>query len=426
MVDIDFKAGDRVKLRLATEELEGQYLDSPSAEVVLLKLPSGYNIGIKKENILAGRKLPDTKKTEAISLATERKRNPSLPTIGMIVTGGTIASKLDTASGGVKPLADIRDLETFYPELFASVNIKTLDMPFLVASESMSSEYWIQIAESAKKMLDDPEIAGVVVTHGTDTLSYTGAALSFFLQKLNKPVVLTYSQRSIDRASSDARLNLLCAARMATSDCAEVLLVGHGSINDDFCYALRGTKARKNHSSRRDAFQPVNAGPVAKVWPDKVEFMDKYNPRSGKKVELDATYTDKVALVKLYPGQDPSILDYYALNSKGIVLEGTGFGHVPSSDAKNSWLPKLKKVIREGLVVCICSQTLNGKVNPYVYTNLRDLADTGTIFLGDMLSETAFVKLGYVLGHAGWKIKAKEKMLTNMAGELTDFHGYSS
>lgn len=418
MVEIDFKAGDRVKLRLGTEEIEGQFLDSPESSIVLLKLESGYNIGIKKENILAARKLPDKEKRQP-SAPAPRQHNPSLPSIGMIITGGTIASKLDTASGGVKPLADASEFENFYPELFSMVNVKKIEIPFLIASESMDSSRWIEIAEIAKRMIDDPEISGVIVTHGTDTLSYTSAALSFFLQNLSKPIVLTYSQRSIDRASSDARLNLLCAAKMATSDCAEVMIVGHANLNDDHCQALRGTKVRKNHSSRRDAFQPVNAEPIAKVWPDKIEFLGSYNPRSNKKVELDTAFTDKVALVKLYPGQDPSILDYYALNAKGIVIEGTGFGHVPSSDSKNSWLPKLKKHIREGLIVCITSQTLHGSVNPYVYTNLRDLADTGAIFLEDMLSETAFIKLGFVLGHAGWKTKARERMLHNMAGEIT-------
>src|SRR3989344_3404733 len=154
--------------------------------------------------------------------------------------------------------------------MFKIVNVKKIEIPFMVASESMTSEHWIKIAEIAEKMLNDKEISGVIITHGTDFLHYTSAALSFFLRNLNKPVVLTYSQRSIDRASSDANLNLQCAARMAISDCAEVVLVGHASVNDDFCYAMPGTKVRKMHSSRRDAFRPINDVPIAKVKPDVV------------------------------------------------------------------------------------------------------------------------------------------------------------
>ena len=260
----------------------------------------------------------------------------------------------------------------------------------------------------------------MIVTHGTDTLHYTSSALSFFLRNLSKPVVLTYSQRSIDRASSDANLNLQCAARMAISDAAEVMLVGHSSTNDDFCYAMRGTKVRKLHTSRRDAFKPVNDNVIAKVWPEKVEFVSSCRPRNKEKVELDSQFTDKVALVKFYPGQDSSILDFYALKYKGIVVEGVGLGHLAVTEAPHNWLPKLKKHIKNGFVVCVCSQCIFGRVDPYVYSNGRELVEAGVIHLEDMLAETAFIKLGWVLGHAGWKAHAKEKMLENLAGEINE------
>jgi glutamyl-tRNA(Gln) amidotransferase subunit D len=257
-----------------------------------------------------------------------------------------------------------------------------------------------------------------VVTHGTDFLGYTAAALSFFLRNLSKPVVLTYSQRSIDRASSDANLNLQCAARMALSDAAEVMLVGHASTNDDFCYAMPGTKTRKLHSSRRDAFKAVNSEPIAKVYPDKVEFLSGFKARHDGKTELDIEFSDKVALVKYYPGQDSSILDFYALKYKGIVVEASGLGHLPVSEAPNNWLPRLRHHIKNGFVVCAAPQTIYGRLDPYVYSNGRELLDAGVIFLEDMLAETALVKLGFILGHFGWKKKVKELMLTNMAGEL--------
>jgi glutamyl-tRNA(Gln) amidotransferase subunit D len=385
---------------------------------VLLKLKSGYNVGIPKENILGCkvlRKLKEEKEKVKIPHSKE------LPSIGLVMTGGTIASKLDPKTGGAKPLTDINEFAKFYPELFKMVNVKTIESPFMIASESMNPEHWLKIAQSVKKLLDDDEIKGVVVTHGTDTLGYTAAALSFFLRNLSKPVILTYSQRSIDRASSDASLNLQCAARMALSEAAEVMLVGHASTNDDFCYALPGTKTRKLHASRRDAFKAVNAEPIAKVYPNKVEFMRKYNPRDErKKTELDLQFTDKVALIKYYPGQDSSILDFHALKYKGIVVEAVGLGHLASSEAANNWLPKLKKYIKEGFVVCVVPQTIYGRLDPYVYTNARELLDAGVIFLEDMLAETAFVKLGFVLGHYGWKKNVKEKMLENFANEINE------
>ncbi|MBI2451958.1 Glu-tRNA(Gln) amidotransferase subunit GatD [Candidatus Pacearchaeota archaeon] len=436
MANLKFGPGDYVKLRLALEEIEGRVLESPDNGVILLKLNSGYNIGISKDNILGARvirkfkeekekfelpltkSLPSPKNMKFSGLESSTKRKDELPSIGMVVTGGTIASKVDAKTGGVKPVVDIGEFAKFYPEMFKIVNVKKIDEPFMLDSSQMNYEHWFKIAESVKKMLDDNEISGVIVTHGTDTLHYTAAALSFFLRNLNKPVVLTFSQRSGDRASSDANLNLHCAARVAISDLAEVVLVGHGSTNDDFCYAMRGTKVRKMHSSRRDAFKPININLIAKVWPDRVEFISQHRARNKEKVELDLNYTDKVALVKFYPGQDPSILDFYALKYKGIVIEGVGLGHVGTSGVHHNWIPKLKKHVRNGFVVCMISQTIFGKVDEYVYHVGRELRDAGVIFLDDMLSETAWIKLGWVLGHYGWKKNIKEKMLENFAGEI--------
>ncbi|MBS3065441.1 Glu-tRNA(Gln) amidotransferase subunit GatD [Candidatus Pacearchaeota archaeon] len=415
MVELNFEPGDYVSFRLALEEVEGRVLESSDSSIVLLKLKSGYNIGINKENILGFKVI---KKFKEEKVKFELSKTKGLPSIGLVITGGTIASRIDPKTGGAKPLTDVSEFSKFYPGLFKIANVKSIESPFMIASESMNSEHWIKIAQSVKKLLDDDEISGVVVTHGTDALGYSAAALSFFLRNLNKPVVLTYSQRSIDRASSDADLNLQCAARMAISDAAEVMLVGHASTNDDFCYAMPGTKTRKLHSSRRDAFKAVNANPIAKVYPDKVEFISAYRPRNKEKSELDIEFSDKVALIKYYPGQDSSILDFHALKYKGVIIEALGLGHLPVSEAFNNWIPKLKKLIKEGLVVCIASQTIYGRLDPYVYSNARELLDAGVIFLEDMLSETALVKLGWILGHYGWKKDVKEKMLQNFAGEL--------
>ena len=412
MAELNFKAGDYVKLKLALGESEGTIVENPDSSIVLLKLKSGYNIGINKENILGSRVLKKFVENSSDGFKVEQKNE--LPAIGLIITGGTIASKASQATGGVKPISDTNEFLSFYPELLDVVRVKKMEIPFKVFSEDMNSEHWIKMGECVKTMLEDSEIKGIIISHGTDTLHYTSSALSFFLRNLNKPVVLTYSQRSIDRGSSDARLNLLCSARMALSDCAEVILVGHANSDDEYCYALRGTKVRKLHSSRRDAFKPVNAEPIAKVWKDKVEFVSKYTKRdNSRKVELDAVFGDKVALVQSYPGQSQDILDFYALKYKGIVISGTGLGHVPEN-----WLPALKKHIKNGLVVCMTTQCINGRVDEFVYSSARAIADSGVIYLGDMLSETAFVKLGWVLGHYGWKAHVKEKMLENISGEL--------
>ncbi len=243
----------------------------------------------------------------------------------MIITGGTIASKLDPKTGGVKWLTDPANLFKYYPEIFEKVNVSKVEVPFMKGSEDMDYRDWQKLARCAEKLLNDPNINGIIITHGTDMLHYTSAALSFMLKNLNKPVVLTYSQRSIDRASSDANLNLQCSALAAISDIAEVMIVGHASSNDNFCYAMPGTKVKKLHTSRRDAFKVVNDKAFAKVYPDRIEVLREHKVRCKGKTSVDSKFDAKIGLLKFYPGQNPSILDYYIENKYcGLVIEMTG------------------------------------------------------------------------------------------------------
>ena len=243
------------------------------------------------------------------------------------------------------------------------------------------------------------------------------------LGKLNKPVVLTYSQRSSDRGSSDSRLNLICAARMALSNVAEVMLVGHASTNDDYCYALQANKTRKMHSSRRDAFRPINCKPIARVWQDgKIEMIreEVFKRNIKRPVKVDAVFDNRVALIKFYPGQNPAILDYYRKKGyRGIIIEMSGLGHV-ISEGKSNWIPGLKKVIDNRMFVYAAAQTIYGRLDPLVYSPGRKLKEIGVNFLQDILPETALVKLGWVLAHKSWRgsVATVRKMNENIAKEF--------
>ena len=276
-------------------------------------------------------------------------------------------------------------------------------------SEDMNPKDWKELAKICKKYLDDKSISGIILTHGSDTLHYTGAALTFFLQNIGKPIALTFSQRSIDRASTDAALNLICAAKYATSDIAEIALIGHETENDDTCIAIPADKARKMHTSERSTFKPINTTPIARITKDKFEILKEFNARSDSKAILDDKYQDKVTSIKAHPGRDPAIIDFY-LNQgyKGLILETTGLGHVPARQSQYNWLPKIKKAIEAGMTICATAQTINGTLNPNVYAAGRDLQKTGIIFLNET-AETALVKLGWVLGHKQWN--KKQKML---------------
>ncbi len=414
--------GDLVEVHLSKTIYEGILLESSETGIVLLKLGTGYNIGFNKKDILEIKVLKKVRedRKELIKI----KKSSEKPNIAMIITGGTIVNRYDSKTGGVAPLTKPEELFKFYPEIFEKANILKVESPFMKASEDMDFRDWKEIAKTCENLLNDSNIQGIIITHGTDTLHYTSAALSFFLGKLNKPVVLTYSQRSSDRASSDANLNLKCSVLAAISDIAEVMLVGHGSINDDYCYAMPGAKVRKLHSSRRDAFKPVNSKPFAKIYPDRIEILNDYNRRNNEKVKLDLKFEEKVALVKFYPGQNSDILDYYLKNKyKGIILEMSGLGHVPTMRARDGWTRKLKEVQDKGLIVCATTQCIFGRTDPLVYSNGREILETGMIYLENMLSETALVKLGWALGHEEWvrdKNKIREKMLENISGEFNE------
>jgi len=395
MKKTEAKPGDLVEISLIKNSYRGILLEAPEEEhgIVLLKLESGYNIGFNKKNIF---------EINVIRKAQERKENIEIkkqkdkPNIAIIMTGGTIVNRYDPKTGAVSPLSTAEELFRFYPELFEKVNVARVEIPFMKASEDMDYKDWQKIAKTTEKLLNIPEIHGIIITHGTDTLHYTAAALSFFLRGLHKPVVLTYSQRSSDRASSDSSLNLEAAALAAISDIAEVMVVGHATTEDNYCYALRGSKVRKMHSSRRDAFKPVNTKPIAKIWPDRIDILGEFNKRNQHgRVKLDAKFEEKVALIKFHPGQNPDVLDYYAKKKyKGIVIEGTGLGHVAALSSRNSWLPAIKKLVAKGIFVGITTQCIYGRVDPYVYSNLRALNKAGAVFLEDMLAETALVKIG--------------------------------
>jgi glutamyl-tRNA(Gln) amidotransferase subunit D len=414
------KAGSLVSLKTDSEEIRGILLESYDKDVLLLKLDSGYNIGIKKDEIKGMKVLSQAKKHEE---KYEARENKKVPHIGMIVTGGTISSRLDYETGAVKWLMKPQEILAIAPKMHDIARISKIEKPFMKASENMTAKEWQAIAKKATELLNKPENKGVIITHGTDTLHYTAAALSFMLKNINKPVVLTYAQRSTDRGSSDTALNLTCAAYAALSDIAEVMLVGHGSINDDFCLAIRGTKVRKMHSSRRDTFRPINDLPFAKIHENgKIETINKnFNKRNeNRKVEVDAVFEDKTALIKFYPNANPDGLEFLMKKGyKGVVIEATGLGHVATEESRFNWLPAIKNCIKAGMTICFAPQTIYGKLDPFVYSPGRELLKAGVIFLEDMLSETAYIKLGWLLGHKNLsKEKIREMMLTNLAGEF--------
>jgi len=388
-------------------------LSHPSC--IILKLDNGYNVGIsitsetKIELVAKGR--PAKPELPPVPL----KIREDLPEVVIIGTGGTIASRVDYKTGAVYPALTARDLYNIVPELSDIARLK-MDVLFNIFSEDMTPKRWEAIARTVAKYVEEG-VAGVVITHGTDTMGYTAAALSFALQDLPIPVVLVGAQRSSDRPSSDAALNLISAVKIAAqSPIAEVVVVMHGETGDTYCLVHRGTKVRKCHTSRRDAFRSINARPLAKVYKDRIVMLtSSYRRRDpNRQLKLEAKFDEKVQLIKTFPGIDPEIIDFLVDKGyHGIVLEGTGLGHAPEYI-----LPSIKRAIEEGVAVVMTSQCLWGRINMNVYRRGVELLKMGVIPGEDMLPETALVKLMWVLAHTRDLKEVRRLMLTNIAGEI--------
>lgn len=382
---------------------------------VVVKLKSGYNIGIRITPATRIEKVGVGIKPTFAAPSLPEKRT-DLPKVAIVSTGGTIASRVDYRTGGVRPALSASDLYSVVPELS---EIATIDAEILFSlfSENIISKHWVEIAKTVARHIEN-DAAGVVIAHGTDTLGYTAAALSFALQSLPVPVIIAASQRSADRPSSDAATNLIGAVRAAAkAPFAEVAVAMHETVSDKAIVFHRGTKVRKCHTSRRDTFRSINASPLAKMENEEffmlVKDFDKRNP--SRKLVLKPDFDEKVALVKFHPGLDPQLIDWYVdKNYRGIILEGTGLGHVG-----NYCFSAVKNAIEKGVLVAMTSQCIWGRIDMNVYNQGRDLLAFGVIPLEDMLPETALVKLMWVFGQTRDVDKAKRLLLTNIADEIS-------
>jgi glutamyl-tRNA(Gln) amidotransferase subunit D len=408
--------GNRVKIIKYGLEYRGIVMPS-SNDTLVLKLDSGYNIGIKIDEKTKIEILDDDKsliyehKIEEEKIGEAKSQiKKGLPRISIISTGGTIASRVDYRTGAVTSQFKTEEIMRAIPELS---DIATYDskLPFNILSENISPKHWIKLARIIYDRIKKGSY-GIIITHGTDTMGFTASSLSFML-RTPIPVVLVGSQRSSDRPSSDSYVNAICAAKVATSDISEVSVVMHGSTSDDFCSIHRGTKVRKMHTSRRDAFCSINSSPLGRIsYPGlEIEKFQPHKRRDEEELKLYDKLEERCALIKFYPGADPRIIDFYVDDGyKGLVIEGTGLGHISSE-----WVPHLKVDIP----IVITSQCIYGRVCDRVYGTGRDMLKAGVIEGEDMLSETALTKLMWVLGQTDDLEEVRSFMQKNIVGEIT-------
>jgi glutamyl-tRNA(Gln) amidotransferase subunit D len=410
--------GDLIRITKDGEVYEGILI--PRSEYgdkkhIVIKMTTGYNIGVRITSGARVEKIGKGSKPAFIA-PSQPEQDDALPRVTIISTGGTIASRVDYRTGGVRPALSASDLYSVVPEL---ADIARIDAQILLSlfSENIETKHWTQIARTVAEEVAKG-VNGVIIAHGTDTMGYTAAALSFALQNLPVPVVLVGSQRSADRPSSDAASNLVGAVTLAAkAPFAEVVLAMHETPSDMGIAVHRGTKVRKCHTSRRDTFKSVNASPIARVQDQKINMLtDDFKKRDpAKKLVLKPEFDDKVALIKFHPSMSPEVIDWYVEKGyKGLILEGTGLGHVARYCSE-----AISNAVSHKIVVAMASQCVWGRVNMNVYDSGRDLQALGVLPLDDMLAETALVKLMWIFGQTKDPEEARNLLKTDIAGELS-------
>jgi glutamyl-tRNA(Gln) amidotransferase subunit D len=411
----DIEVGDSVKI-LSDLTYSGiimpRYEHSDDKHIVL-KLNSGYNVGLEIK------KIEKVEKKETTQMVIEKNRkiehSQGLPKILLLSTGGTIASKIDYRTGAVTPVLTAEELNSSVPELAKIANIDS-QVLFSEYSENIMPEHWLDIAKKINEF-EKSDYSGIIIAHGTDTMHYTSSFLSFALAGFPIPIVLVGSQRSSDRASSDAALNLIGAAKFITeSNPKGIYIVMHQDENDDTIACHLGTRVRKNHTSKRGAFQTIGDNPAFIIAENQIQKnfsedyfkINEYQP----KINLDT----KVALVKYHPGYDPNLLNQIIeMGFKGIIFEGTGLGHIGKTMYET-----VKKANEKGIFLGMTSQCIDGRISMTVYESGRDLLDLGIIPLENMIPEVALVKAMWVFGNYQDSEEIKKIMLKNIASELTD------
>jgi len=424
MIKRGIKENDFLEVTTDTGIILGKVMPS-SSNYLVLKLSDGYNISLNRKDI---KKIKLINKREIKKLEKKSSKyihNKDLPNIVILHTGGTIASKVDYETGGVEAKFNVEDIIEMFPELIKIANIKS-KMIGNFLSENLRFKHYNIIAKEIEKEIKKG-VDGIIITHGTDTLHYTSVALSFILENLGKPVLLVGAQRSSDRGSSDAALNLNCAFNfIAKSDFAGVGICMHESMSDETCLILPACKTRKMHTSRRDAFKAINVKPIARVNKNgHIEVLiGDYKRKNDDKIRLKLFKESvKVGILKIYPNMLAKQIENFK-GYDGLVIEGTGLGHLPIEkidkySLENEKIFKSVKKLSKKTVLVMSSQCIFGRVNMNVYSPGRKLQEFVWGNLLDMTSETAFIKLAWLLSNYPKK-RIPDLINENLRGEISE------
>lgn len=418
------KAGDYVEIQTKDELIKG-ILMPQEGKTLVVKLDNGYNMGIDNKNIKGIKVVKKTKKQKEKIVKIKQKKG--LPNIVVLHTGGTIASKVDYETGAVTSKFSPEELLAMFPELRKFANIDSRLLRNMASDDMRFAHYNLMAKEIQKEIKKGAD--GIIITHGTDTLHYTAAALAFILEDLPIPVLLVGAQRSSDRGSSDAAQNFINAAYfISKSDFGEVGICMHENLNDDYVSILPATKTRKMHTSRRDTFKAINIKPWARVnhKENKIKFLKKDYVKKDKKRKLTLKLIKenlKIGILKVHTNMYAS--EFLAFKGfDGLILEGTGLGHAPIStmDEFTKEHSKIRLAIKQlckKTIVCMAPQTIFGRLDMNVYAPGREIQEIGVLGnYADMTPETTFIKLAWLLSNH--KKDVKKLIIKNLRGEISE------
>ncbi len=414
---------DRIVVQTPEGQVEGILLPRSAGDDahLVLKMITGYNIGIRHDNVHSIEQR-GSKKAHYKIPEKEFPYDEDKPNVTILGTGGTIASRLDYRTGAVIPAFTPGELFGAVPELADIANITTRKL-FGVFSENMGPHQWKVLAENIRKEIEGG-VRGIVIGHGTDTMHYTAATMSFMVQNNPVPIVCVGSQRSSDRPSSDAARTLIGSVdTAANSDIAETVVTMYGTTSDHFLYIHPGTRVRKMHSSYRNTFKTLGDIPLGKVEDGNFTYYknDYKKRRNDTEVDIYPDFEERISILYYYPNMDPDILESLIDKGyKGIIIAGTGLGHV-----NKPLYDPIQRANEEGISMFMSVQTLYGYTQMFVYDTGRDLMARGVVPLENMLPEVAYCKLGWVMGQTQDRETVKKMMLTPIAREITPREPYN-
>lgn len=406
---------------------QGVVLPGAAPNHLTIKLANGYNVSYPLDDVKSIEELEDSKSIQKGELVIEQ--NQDLPKVTIIHTGGTIASKVDYTTGAVIARFEPEELLASVPEILEIANIDAIKLGNMW-SDDIRPIHWNMMIDACQNAFDSGSV-GVVITHGTDTLHISASALSFaFAGNGGKPagrIVFTGSQRSSDRASSDATENLLSAVYWAANG-PEVTGVGdaavtvmHAGSGDGVCAVSPGVAVRKMHSTRRNAFQMVNGERISEITINREGL--SHTPvslTSKREISAPTKYDTNIKIAQFIAGPHlySDLLDS-AISSgySAIVIHGTGLGHLPienpNGDAPEN--EELYNTIKSCQIpIIIANQCINGPVDLNVYSKGRNQQDIGVLGHGGTSSpEALLVKIHWALSNG----KDLSILSENLCGE---------